>query len=541
MAATASSPHGAWSSRMAFIFAAVGSAVGLGNIWKFPYEAGEGGGGAFVFVYLIFVFAIGVPVMIAELAIGRRGHLSPPNAARKVALDEGRHPAWSIAGWMGVIGAFLVLSFYSVIAGLTLSYMVASFSGSIGSLDPTQSPDYFNATIANPALVLGWHTAFMAITIFVVARGIKGGLERAVTILMPVLFVLLVFLVIYSLTVGDASAAFGFLFAPDFGALTLETVLQALGQAFFSLSLALGAIMTYGAYVPKEVSLPRSALIIASADTAVALLAGLAIFPLVFAYGLAPDQSMGLIFVTLPIAFTQMPLGGLVGGAFFLLLAIAALTSAISLLEPLVSWLEEHRGVSRVKSAIGGGLAIFVLGIASVFSLNLWSDITFWRGTFLDNLDFLTNNIIMPVGGLLIAVFVGWMMRPASLRDELAGITERHFHLLRRLLTLLCPVALLAIFFAVSGAEVYVLQLLELAGYGIAADPAIRLAHATTVTIVVFVPSLLAAHRRHPQIGLLFFTNLVAGWTPIGWIFCLYWAHKPKLLLGEREAGGPQV
>jgi len=533
MAVTASSPHGAWSSRLAFIFAAVGSAVGLGNIWKFPYEAGEGGGGAFVFVYLIFVFAIGVPVMIAELAIGRRGHLSPPNAARKVALDEGRHPAWSIAGWMGVIGAFLVLSFYSVIAGLTLSYMVDSFSGAIGSLDPAQSPDYFDATIANPGLVLGWHTAFMAITVFVVARGIKGGLERAVTILMPLLFVLLFFLVIYSLTVGDAAAAFSFLFAPDFEALTLETVLQALGQAFFSLSLALGAIMTYGAYVPKEVSLPRSALIIASADTMVALLAGLAIFPLVFQYGLAPDQSMGLIFITLPIAFTQMPLGGLVGGAFFLLLGIAALTSAISLLEPLVSWLEEHRGINRFKSAIGGGLAIFVLGIASVFSLNLWSDITFWRGTFLDNLDFLTNNIIMPLGGLLIAVFVGWMMRPESLRDELAGIAERHFHLLRRLLTLLCPVALLAIFFAVSGAEVYVLQLLELAGYGIAADPAIRLAHATTVTIVVFVPSLLAAHRRHPQIGLLFFTNLVAGWTPIGWIFCLYWAHNQKLLLGE--------
>jgi len=534
MAVTARGPHENWSSRMAFIFAAVGSAVGLGNIWKFPYEAGAGGGGAFVFIYLVFVFAIGVPVMIAELSIGRRGHLSPPNAAAKVAAESGRSSRWSIVGWMGVIGAFLVLSFYSVIAGITLSYMVDSFSGALGGFTAEQSLQHFEGKTGNGLFLIGWHALFMAITIYVVARGIRGGLEKAVTVLMPALFLLLIGLVIYSLAVGDAGAAFSFLFTPSFEDLTLDTTLQALGQAFFSLSLALGAIMTYGAYVPKEVSLPKSALVIATADTLVAILAGLAIFPIVFQFGLEPGQGMGLIFMTLPIAFAQMPGGLIVGGAFFLLLGIAALTSAISLLEPLVSWLEEHKGISRRRSAAGAGLAIFLLGIGSALSFGVLADLTFWQGTILDNLDFLTNNIIMPLGGLLIALFVGWMMTASAVRDEVSDLTGRSFDLFKVLITLVAPVALLAIFFNVSGAQAYVLLLLKLAGYGISADPLTQMLHATTVTIVVFVPSLLAAHRHHPQIGLLFFTNFVAGWTPVGWLFCLYWAHKPKLLLGDQ-------
>lgn len=448
MAVAAAGPHQNWSSRIAFIFAAVGSAVGLGNIWKFPYEAGEGGGGAFVLIYLAFVFGIGVPVMIAELSLGRRGHLSPPAAVKKIALAEGRPGWWSVAGWIGVIGAFLVLSFYSVIAGLTLSYMIEGFFGGLGELDAETTGDHFGALIGDGGVVLAWHALFMAITVFVVARGIHGGLEKAVTWLMPALFALLLFLVVYSLSVGDASAALGFLFAPDFSEVTPGTVVQALGQAFFSLSLALGAIMTYGAYVPKDVSLPRSAVIIAGADTSVAILAGLAIFPLVFQYGLEPGQGLGLVFVTLPVAFAQMPGGALVGGGFFLLLAIAALTSAISLLEPLVSWLEEHKGVGRAKSALGGGLAIFVLGIGSVLSLNAWSEVTFLRGTVLDNLDFLTNNIMMPLGGLLIAVFAGWIMRRASMRDELDTLSEGQFALWRFMVRYVCPLALSAIFIA---------------------------------------------------------------------------------------------
>ncbi len=536
MAVAGAGSHENWSSRMAFIFAAVGSAVGLGNIWKFPYEAGEGGGGAFVLIYLAFVFGIGVPVMIAELSIGRRGHLSPPNAAAKVA-EESRHSRrWSVVGWMGVVGAFLVLSFYSVIAGVTFSYMVDSLLGNLAGLDGENSAAYFGAASGNGPAMIAWHAGFMAVTIFIVARGIQGGLERAVTILMPILFLLLLALVIYGMSIGDAGAALNFLFMPDFSEVTLDTVLQALGQAFFSLSLALGAIMTYGAYVPRDVSLTKSAFIIAGADTMVAILAGLMIFPIVFEFGLEPGQGMGLIFVTLPVAFAQIPGGAILGAAFFLLLGIAALTSGISLLEPLVSWLEEHKGISRRVSAVVAGLAIFVLGIGAALSFGDWSDVTFWQGTVLDNLDFVTNNIIMPLGGLLIALFVGWMMTPESVREELPDLTDKGYTLYRRAIMLVCPVALMAIFFAVSGADIYVLQLLALAGYGIADDPAIRMAHATAVAIIVFVPTLLALHRHHPKTGLLFFTNLVAGWTPVGWIFCLYWSHRPDLMRdGKRE------
>lgn len=446
MAGAVKASHENWSSRTAFIFAAVGSAVGLGNIWKFPFEAGEGGGGAFVLIYLAFVFGIGVPVMIAELALGRRGNMSPPNAVKSVALQESRSPLWSVAGWIGVIGAFMVLSFYSVIAGFTLSYMVDSFSGSLSSLRPDNSEAYFNGVTQNFSLILAWHIIFMGITIAVVARGIRGGLEKAVTWLMPVLFAILLLLVAYSLYVGDAAATFRFLLEPDWTEVDLETVIQALGQAFFSLSLALGAIMAYGAYVPKDVSLPKSAFIIAGADTGVAVLAGLAIFPIVFQYGLEPGAGPGLVFITLPIAFAQMPGGVFVGGAFFLLLGIAALTSAISLLEPLVAWLAESKGISRVQSAIGGGVSIFILGMGTVLSFNHWSDFTFWRGTIFDNIDFLTNNIMMPMGGLIIALFVGWRMRNISIRDELGTMSDLGFRLWLFMLRYVCPLALMLIF-----------------------------------------------------------------------------------------------
>ncbi|GIX16372.1 MAG: sodium-dependent transporter [Rhodothalassiaceae bacterium] len=537
MAVIAEGQHENWSSRLGFILAAVGSAVGLGNVWRFPYQAGEGGGAAFVIVYLLFVFGIGVPVMIAEWTLGRRGRMSPPNAVRRVAEMEGRSPRWSIIGWMGTIGGFFVLSYYSVIAGMTVAYMVKSLSGEAAAVPSGDASQHlFAAFVGDFWALLGWHAVFMLLTVFVVARGITGGIEQAAKWLMPALFALLAFLVVYALAVGDAGRALAFLFRPDFSKLTLDAVLGALGQAFFSLSLALGSMMVYGAYVPREISLPRSALIVAGADTAVALLAGLAIFPIVFAYHLDPAQGMGLVFVTLPIAFSQMPGGLLVGGAFFLLLAIAALTSSISLLEPLVSWLEEHRGISRAKGALIGGGGAFALGILSVLSFNGLADVTFWRGTFLDNLDFLTNNVLMPVGGLLIALFVGWMMAEKNLREELPHLSERLFRLYRRQIAYVAPIALLAIFFNVSGAQTLVLQIISLAGYGVPDEPWQQMLHATVVAIVVFLPTLIAIQRRHPQAGLFVFTNAVAGWTPVGWLFCLYWAHRTRLLVDEDEA-----
>ncbi|MFZ5610344.1 MAG: sodium-dependent transporter [Pseudomonadota bacterium] len=446
------SVHGSWSSRLTFVLAAVGSAVGLGNIWKFPYEAGQGGGGAFVIVYLLFVFAIGVPVMTAELALGRRGRASPPKAIENVAVDEGRGRGWSVIGWLGVAGAFLVLSFYSVIGGWTLRYIATSIGGALEGISAGGSSALFGGFLADPLGVIFWHALFMAITVGIVGRGIQGGLEKAVTWLMPALFLLLFALVIYALSAGAGARAIDFLFRPDFSKLTPDIVLQALGQAFFSLSLALGAMLAYGAYVPENVSIPRSALIIASADTAVALLAGLAVFPLVFAYGLEVGSGPGLIFVTLPIAFGQMPGGQIVGAAFFFLLAIAAITSSISLLEPVVSWLEEHRGFPRARSAPAAGLAVFVVGLGSALSFNAWDDVTFLGGTIFDNIDFLTNNIIMPTGGFLLVVFAGWVVSRAAMRSELHSITDIQFALWRAMARYVCPVALILIFLSVIGA-----------------------------------------------------------------------------------------
>lgn len=445
------SVHGSWSSRAAFILAAIGSAVGLGNIWKFPYEAGQGGGGAFVLVYILFVFAIGVPVMIAELAVGRRGRASPPKAAANVAADEGRSRAWSGVGWLGMIGAFLILSFYSVIGGWTLAYVMKAALGALAGLSASASVAVFADLLAEPVSMIYWQAIFVFLTVYIVARGIQGGLERAVTWLMPALFLLLLLLVGYALMTGDAVAALTFLFKPNFAALTPEVLLQALGQAFFSLSLAMGAIMTYGAYVPENVSLPRSALVIASADTAVALLAGLAIFPIVFHYGLDLAAGPGLIFETLPIAFGQMPGGRFVGTAFFVLLSIAALTSSISLLEPMVSWLEEHRGMPRAGSAVGAGAVAFILGLGTVLSFNHWAEIHVFGRSFFQNLDFLTNNIMMPVGGFLLVIFTGWIISRQAMRQELHSISDRQFTLWRTMARFLCPLALLLVFLSVIG------------------------------------------------------------------------------------------
>lgn len=446
------SVHGNWSSRAAFILAAVGSAVGLGNVWKFPYEAGQGGGGAFVLVYLLFVFGIGVPVLIAELAVGRRGRASPPKAMENVARDEGHGKAWAGIGWMGVAGAFLILSFYCVIGGWTLAYVLKAALGRLGGISAGGSQALFADFLAEPVSLIYWQAMFLFFTVYIVARGIQGGLEKAVTWLMPALLLLLLVLVGYALATGDAMAAVRFLFKPNFAALTPHTVLQALGQAFFSLSLAMGAIMTYGAYVPENVSLPRSALVIASADTTVSLLAGLAIFPLVFHYGLDLAAGPGLIFETLPIAFGQMPGGQFVGTLFFVLLAIAALTSSISLLEPMVSWLEEHRGFDRARAAMGAGAAAFTLGLGTVFSFNHWREITFLAGSFFNNIDYLTNKVMMPLGGFLLVIFTGWVVSRKAMRQELHTISDRQFALWRAMARYVCPLALGLIFlFAVRG------------------------------------------------------------------------------------------
>ncbi|WP_107850660.1 sodium-dependent transporter [Oceanimonas marisflavi] len=438
-----------WSSRFAFIMAAVGSAVGLGNIWKFPYITGENGGGAFVLVYLACIAVIGLPLMMAEVMLGRRGGKSPIGTMAQVAASEGRSRSWVGVGFMATLAAFLILSFYSVIAGWTMPYIVSAASGELSNISAEQSGGLFEGLLASPGQLLLWHSVFMGLTVLVSAGGVRHGLERAVTKLMPALFVLLLILVGYAMTTGHFGEAAAFLFTPDFSALTAEAVLVALGHAFFTLSLASGAMMAYGAYLKKDVSIARTSVVVAIMDTGVALLAGLAIFPIVFANGLEAGAGPGLIFVTLPVSFGQMPGGGFFATLFFVLLLFAAWSSSISMLESLVSYLNE-KGVSRMKAAVGGGLVAWLVGITTVLSLNEWSGFTpldmfarFEGKTLFDLYDYLTANIMMPLGALFTALFVGWKMKPAHSAAELGG-WHRVWYPVVRYLT---PVALLIVFY----------------------------------------------------------------------------------------------
>jgi NSS family neurotransmitter:Na+ symporter len=449
------SMHGMWSSRLAFVFAATGSAVGLGNIWRFPYTAGEYGGGAFVLIYLLCVAAIGLPIMVAEVMLGRRGRQSPINTMRALAAQQGASSLWQLLGWMGILSGFLILSFYSVIAGWTLAYVFRAGSGQFVGIDGAGSEVIFSALTADPERLLAWHTIFMVLVVMVVARGVSSGLERAVRWLMPALFVLLVVMVVYAAQAGDFSAGVSYLFTPDFGELKANAgpaILSAMGQAFFSLSLGMGAIMIYGSYLSSHASIGTNTAIIAGMDTLVAVLAGLAIFPIVFANGLEPGSGPGLIFQTLPVAFGQMPFGSLFGALFFILLVFAAWTSAISLLEPMVAYLVENRGFSRVRASLLAGMTVWLLGIACLLSLNEWSGFTVFGKGILDLFDYLTANVLLPLGGIFIAIFAGWILDEQVSRDELgAGNARRLYGVWRWLIRWFAPVCVILVFLNAIG------------------------------------------------------------------------------------------
>ncbi|WP_177418240.1 sodium-dependent transporter [endosymbiont of Lamellibrachia barhami] len=459
--------HGQWSSRLVFILAATGSAVGLGNIWKFPYITGENGGGAFVLVYLLCIAMVGIPIMMAEVMLGRRGRQSPINTMTALAKEEGASSAWSLVGWSGVLAGFIILSYYSVIAGWALAYVFRVAGGLFNGADAAGVQAVFTGLTGDPERLIAWHTLFMLMSMAVVARGVRAGLEKAVTYLMPALFVLLFVLLGYAMSTGAFIDGLRFLFEPDFGKLfyVCETVagtescelsgspiLVAMGHAFFTLSLGMGAIMVYGSYMPKGISIARSAVLIALLDTLVALVAGMAIFPIVFANGLEPGSGPGLIFQTLPIAFGAMPGGQLFGTLFFVLLVFAAWTSAISLIEPAVAWLVENRGLSRVRAAGVIGMTTWVLGLGSIFSFNIWSgdEYKLFGMTFFDLLDYLAANIMLPLGGLLIALFAGWLMKRESSVDEFAMHAWR-YGLWRVLIRYVSPLAVVAVFLNAIG------------------------------------------------------------------------------------------
>lgn len=437
--------HGLWRSRWLFILAATGSAVGLGNIWKFPYITGENGGGAFVLVYLVCIALIGIPVMIAEVTLGRMGRQSPINTMQALVKDQGAHKMWSGIGWMGAVAGFFILSFYSVIAGWALAYIFRMGGGVFDGATAESAGEVFGGLIGDPEGLLAWHTIFLVITIAIVARGVNKGLEKAISVLMPLLFLILVVLLGYSMSSESFGAGFHFLFDVDFSKLTGESIVVALGHAFFTLSLGMGAIMAYGAYMPKGASIGKTVLTVAFLDTLIALVAGLVIFPIVFANGMEPSAGPGLLFQTLPVAFANMPGGTLFGTLFFVLVSFAALSSAISLGEPVVAWAVEKRGVSRANAATWIGIITWVLGIGTVLSFNLWSEYKLFGKTFFDTLDFLTANIMLPLGGLLIALFVGWSMRESDFQAE-AGLPPMLFKALRFVLMFIAPAGVLFIF-----------------------------------------------------------------------------------------------
>ncbi|BBB30244.1 neurotransmitter:Na+ symporter, NSS family [Neptunomonas japonica JAMM 1380] len=442
-----------WSSRLAFILAASGSAVGLGNIWKFPYITGENGGGAFVLVYLLCIALIGMPIMIAEVMIGRRGGRSPINSLRMLTQRDGLSTRWTWIGWMGITASFLILSFYSVIGGWALSYVGQSAGGVFTDSNADSIGALFGGLLSDPWTLLLWHSVFMVLVITIVAGGIRSGMEKAINILMPILFILLLVMVGYALSSGDFAQGFAFLFQPDFSKLTTEGILTALGHAFFTLSLGMGVMMAYGSYLPKNVSIVKTAVAVSVVDTVVALLAGLAIFPLVFANGLEPGSGPGLIFQTLPLAFGQMTGGVLFGTLFFALLVVAAVTSAISLLEPVVEWLEEQKGINRLSGTLIGGISIWVLGLFTILSFNEWADVhpldfipVFENKTIFDLLDYVTANLMMPLGGLFIAIFVGWFMNKQAVENQLDINNGYGFKIFMFILRFITPAAVATVF-----------------------------------------------------------------------------------------------
>lgn len=449
-----------WSSRTAFIMASIGAAVGLGNIWRFPSVAGENGGGAFVLFYIACVALIGLPLVISELFIGRHGQSDALASFRKVARDSQVSPMWSGFAAVGAIASFFVLSFYSVVAGWVLYYagvMGGDLIGAIASGDPfrgalagqsdVQIQQRLGDLLADPVTMTVMHAVFMGATALIVARGISGGIEKAATWLMPMFFVLLLAMTIYGAVVGDMGEAAAFLFSPDWSKLTPGVMNAALGQACFSLSVGSALLITYGSYLHGESKLGGTAGVIAVADTGVAIIAGLMIFPIVFAIGLDPTAGPTLIFQTLPFAFQSMPAGSLVGFLFFVLIVVAAITSSIALLEVPVAWAEDAFGWNRHKATLLVAASTFLIGIACLLGYNVWSDVrplwfwpTFAETDILDAIDSVTGKVMLPIAALGVAIFVGWRA-DRSIVAAGTGLSGLGLTLFRVLIAWVAPLA----------------------------------------------------------------------------------------------------
>ncbi|MAP04705.1 MAG: sodium-dependent transporter [Halieaceae bacterium] len=427
--------------------ASVGFAVGLGNIWRFPYVTGENGGAAFVLVYLACAFVIGVPIVIAEIMIGRRGQAGTAGSMKVVAAREQRSPAWIGVGYMNQLAAFLIQVTYAVISGWVLWYLFKAITTGFTGVDAAAADAEFQSVVSDTGGMLLWTVISLLLAGFILYAGVKDGIERAVTVLMPTLFGLLIVLVIFNIFVGGFAEAVAWLFTPDFSKIDGGVFLAALGQAFFSIGVGMAAMMAYGSYLPKETRIASSAIIIVIADTGVALLAGLVIFPAVFNNGLDPAAGAGLIFQTLPVAFAQMPGGYFFACLFFLLLSVAAITSMVGLLESLISWLEELHDFPRHKATITMVGANIFFSVFSVLGYTALSDWQLFGLPLNDLADYFSNQILLPLGGLLIAIFAGWFMSRESSREELDLKSEGMYKLWYFLLRWPVPVAVAIILF----------------------------------------------------------------------------------------------
>ncbi|MDX9928916.1 MAG: sodium-dependent transporter [Bacteroidales bacterium] len=434
-----------FGSKLGVIAAAAGSAVGLGNIWRFPYILGENGGGAFFLIYLVIMFAIGIPVMMSELAIGRRSQRNPVGAFRVLAPGK----PWYLVGMMGVISAFMILAFYTAVAGWTLEYLYQTIIGGFRDKSPdelTAMFDFFRGESLRPAL---WFSLFLIATSGIVLGGVRKGIEKSTKIMMPVLFTLLLIMCVKSLTLAGAGKGLDFLFRPDFSKVTGSVVLMALGQVFFSLSIGMGTIITYGSYIQKNNNLANTAVQVSLIDTLVAVLAGIAIFPAVFAFGISPSSGEALTFIVLPGIFQQMPAGMLFSFIFFLLLALAALTSTISVIEVIVAYFSEQLALSRRKAIILATISMFILGITASLSLGLTSGIKLFGLNTFDLFNTTTANILLPLGGLLIVIFLGWFFPAREVKDELSNggqLRAGYFPLFRFIIRFIAPIAITIVF-----------------------------------------------------------------------------------------------
>jgi neurotransmitter:Na+ symporter, NSS family len=440
--------RGLWSSRLGFILATTGAAVGVGNIWKFPYMVGANGGSAFVLVYVVAILLVGIPIMLAEIMMGRRGRHNPVDSVKILAAEAGASPKWQGMGWLFALILILVLSFYSVVAGWAIGYFWETTAGHFNGLNAEQVGQHWQHFLASPLQLLIWHTVFMILTLWIVERGVHRGIELASRIMMPLLFVILIVLDIYSATTPGFKQACDFLFSVDFHKITPSVIISALGHAFFTLAVGAGCMLAYGSYLPKHTRFYGPVITVVFLDVLVAILAGLAIFSIVFSHGLTAIGGPGLIFEALPIAFANMAHGQLLGGLFFALFLFAAWTSSISMAEPVVVLLAERYLGSRVKASIFVGLFAWLLGIGSVLSFNYWSEIKiFSHWNFFGAITDLATNILQPTGGILIALFAGWVMHKKITAEELQ-LPEKLYTLWRLLIRYVAPLGILIIFIA---------------------------------------------------------------------------------------------